>query len=165
MLSRTTEYALRAVVFLAKGDGDNTTAQRIAEVTHVPEGYMSKVLNTLARAGIVTSQRGPTGGFSLASTPDRLTMLEVVEAVEPLPRVKVCPLDLEEHDGSLCPLHSVLAALVEDTGRRLGETTIADLIVSPIVPLGTPNGRCEFPPPAVGVESDDDPDLGGVHAH
>lgn len=147
MLSRTTEYALRAVVFLARGDGDNTTAQRIAEVTAVPEGYMSKVLNTLARAGIVTSQRGPTGGFSLALPPDRLTMLEVVEAVEPLPRIKTCPLDLSEHAGALCPLHSVLASLIDDAGRRLAETTIADLVVSPIVPLG----GCEFPPRPVEV--------------
>ncbi len=158
MLSRTTEYALRAVVFLARGEGDNTTAQRIAEVTMVPEGYMSKVLNTLARAGIVTSQRGPTGGFSLAIPPARLSMLEVVEAVEPLPRIKTCPLDLSEHAGALCPLHNVLASLVEETGRRLAETSIADLIAEPIVPLG----GCEFPPRPVQVEVD--PSLGG-HRH
>jgi Rrf2 family protein len=150
MLSRTTEYALRAVVFLARGDGDNTTAQRIAEVTVVPEGYMSKVLNTLARAGIVTSQRGPTGGFSLAIPASRLTMLEVVEAVEPLPRIRTCPLELSEHAGALCPLHGVLASLVEDTSRRLAETTIADLVVSPVLPLG----GCEFPPHPVHLEID-----------
>ncbi|HZW10650.1 MAG TPA: Rrf2 family transcriptional regulator [Phycisphaerales bacterium] len=142
MLSRTTEYALRAVVFLARGEGDNTTAQRIAEVTGVPDGYMSKVLNTLARAGVVISQRGPTGGFTLASPAGRLTMLDVVEAVEPLPRIKTCPLALAEHAGALCPLHSVLASLVDEAARRLAETTIADLIVAPIAPPG----GCEFPP-------------------
>jgi DNA-binding IscR family transcriptional regulator len=91
----------------------------------------------------------------LATAPERLSMLEVVEAVEPLPRIKSCPLELAEHAGALCPLHSVLAALVDEAGRRLAETSIADLIVSPIVPLG----GCEFPPRPVQVEVD--PDLGG----
>lgn len=145
MLSKTTEYALRAVIYLAKGGSDNTTSQSIAEATAVPEGYMSKVLNTLARAGIVTSQRGPTGGFALAIPPDELTMLQVVEAVEPLPRIKSCPLELSEHAGGLCPLHGVLAELVNGVERRLTTTTIADLLQEQIVPLGHPP-RCDFPP-------------------
>lgn len=145
MLSKTTEYALRAVIYLAKGGSDNTTSQSIAEATVVPEGYMSKVLNTLARAGIVTSQRGPTGGFSLAFPPAELTMLQVVEAVEPLPRIKSCPLELSEHAGALCPLHGVLAELVNGVEARLSGTTIADLLHEQIVPLGQPP-RCDFPP-------------------
>ena len=144
MLSRTTEYALRAVIYLAKGEGENTTAQVIAEAAIVPEGYMSKVLNTLARSGIVTSQRGPSGGFSLAIAPELLTMLQVVEAVEPLPRIKTCPLELSEHKGGLCSLHAVLAELVDGVEARLTGTTISDLLHEQIVPLGTP--RCDFPP-------------------
>ena len=145
MLSRTTEYALRAAIYLAKAGDENTTAQAIASATIVPEGYMSKVLNTLARAGVVTSRRGPTGGFSLAIDPKNLTMLEVVEAVEPLPRIKSCPLDIAEHDGALCPLHAVLAELVDGVEARLISTTIADLLQEQIQPLGD-IPRCDFPP-------------------
>ncbi|MBK7406313.1 MAG: Rrf2 family transcriptional regulator [Phycisphaerales bacterium] len=145
MLSRTTEYALRAVIYLAKAEGDNATSQAIAAATVVPEGYMSKVLNTLARAGIVSSQRGPTGGFALALAPNKLTMLDVVEALEPLPRINSCPLALTEHAGGLCPLHSVLAELVRDAEQRLGGTTISDLLVDQIVPLNL-DKRCDFPP-------------------
>lgn len=145
MLSRTTEYALRAVIYLAKAGGENTTSQSIANATVVPDGYMSKVLNTLARAGLVTSQRGPSGGFSLAVAPDKLTMLRVVEAVEPLPRITSCPLGLNEHAIGLCPLHAVLAELVNGVEARLQGTTIADLLQQQTVPLGRTT-RCDFPP-------------------
>ncbi len=144
MISRTTEYALRAVIYLAKAGSENTTAQRIAEATKVPEGYMSKVLNTLARAGIVNSQRGPSGGFTLTVLPADLTMLRVVESVEPLPRIKKCPLELEEHSGELCPLHMVLAELVNGIETKLAGTTIAELLNTPVIPLGE-NPACQFP--------------------
>lgn len=144
MLSRTTEYALRATIYLARAGGENTTAQRVAEATKVPEGYMSKVLHTLARAGIVNSQRGPSGGFTLTVDPAELTMLRVVESVEPLPRIKKCPLELHEHSGELCPLHKVLAELVEGIEAKLSSTTIAQLLDTPVVPLGE-NPACRFP--------------------
>ncbi len=145
MLSKTTEYALRAVIYLAKAEGDNTTSQSIASATFVPVGYMSKVLNTLARANVVTSRRGPSGGFILAVDPKKLTMLHVVEAVEPLPRITTCPLDIAEHDGALCPLHAVLAELVDGVDVKLRSTTIADLLEEQIQPLGGFT-RCDFPP-------------------
>lgn len=161
MLSRTTEYALRAVIYLAGANGEKTTAQTIAEATRVPEGYMSKVLNTLARAGIVDSQRGPSGGFTLNFDPEDLTMLRVVEAVEPLPRLKSCPLTLDAHTGELCPLHAVLAGLVRDVETKLTQTRIADLLTSRVKPLGL-SPACRFPgssddaqptPPPTGQDS------------
>lgn len=145
MLSRTTEYALRAVIYLAKAGVENTTSQNIATATVVPDGYMSKVLNTLARAGLVTSQRGPSGWFSLAVPAHELSMLQVVEAVEPLPRINECPLQLSEHAAGLCPLHAVLAELVDGIEARLAKTTIADLLHAQTVPLGR-EVRCDFPP-------------------
>lgn len=144
MLSRTTEYALRAAIYLAKAGAENVTAQVIAEATKVPEGYLSKVLNTLARARIVSSQRGPSGGFALTIPPTELTMLRVVEAVEPLPRIKACPLNIAEHSGELCPLHAVLAGLVDAIETTLSNTTIAQLLSEPVVPLGT-ESACIFP--------------------
>lgn len=134
MLSRTSEYALRAAIFLARAGDENSTAHRVAEATQVPDGYMSKVLNTLARAKIVSSQRGPSGGFSLTIAPEELTMLRVVEAVEPLPRIEKCPSDLEGHNRELCRLHAVLGNLVRGVATTLGETTIAQLINQPAPP-------------------------------
>ena len=129
MISQTAEYALRAVVHLAdKGDAPQTT-QQIAEVTRVPVGYLAKVMQTLGRAGIVHARRGLHGGFTLAVPAGELTVLDVVQAVDPVQRIEHCPLGIPEHK-SLCPLHARLdetAALVE---KALGASTIAELLTA-----------------------------------
>ena len=97
MISQTTEYALRAVVWLAANPEKPLTAQQIAEATRVPAGYLAKVLQGLSRSGLLHSQRGLGGGFTLARSPSALTMWEVVQAVDPLKRIRSCPLGFEEH--------------------------------------------------------------------
>ena len=128
MISQTAEYALRAIVFLADQQEPRTTAQ-IAETTQIPAGYLAKVMQSLSRSGPVHSQRGLRGGFTLAYDPSDLTVLEVVNIVDPVRRFHECPLGL--HGIDLCPLHRSLddaARAVEDT---FGDTTIADLIRVP----------------------------------
>ncbi len=63
MISQTSEYALRATIYLARHPSVSFTTRQIAEATGMPAGYLSKVLQTLARVGIVQSQRGLHGGF------------------------------------------------------------------------------------------------------
>ncbi len=131
MISPTAEYALRAVVALAQTDGAAVVTPAIARMTQVPPGYLSKVLQTLRRAGLVKSRRGLGGGFTLAKPPEQTTVLEVVNAVAPLPRICQCPLGIEAHGPHLCPLHKTLdeaTALVE---RSFAATTIAELLTSP----------------------------------
>jgi Rrf2 family protein len=109
-----------------KGDAPQTT-QQIAEVTRVPAGYLAKVMQTLGRSGIVRARRGLHGGFTLAVPPRELTVLDVVQAVDPVQRIEHCPLGIPEHK-SLCPLHARLddtAAMVE---KALGASTIAELL-------------------------------------
>lgn len=129
MISQTAEYALRAIVYLA-GNGDTPrTTRQIADVTRVPVGYLAKVMQTLARSGIVRAQRGLHGGFALLAAPGELTVLDVVQAVDPVRRIERCPLDIPEHT-SLCPLHARLddtAAMVE---KSLGSSTIAELLTA-----------------------------------
>ncbi len=67
MISQTVEYALRAVAHLAAESPNSCKTQRIAEVTQVPSAYLSKVLQSLAKAKIVRSQRGIGGGVTLAA--------------------------------------------------------------------------------------------------
>src|SRR5689334_18543405 len=73
MVSQTAEYALRAVVCLGNQAGTPLTTQQIAEVTRVPVGYLAKVMQALGRGGIVSSQRGLHGGFTLARPMDELS--------------------------------------------------------------------------------------------
>lgn len=80
MLSRTAEYAVRAVIVLAREYGQRAvSADEIASILGAPHNYLSKTLNALTRRGVLTSARGPGGGFSLAVAPDVLTVADIVE--------------------------------------------------------------------------------------
>src|SRR5262249_19914298 len=141
MFSQKVEYALRAVVCLAADPGTSHTVEHVAGVTRVSQTYLAKVIQELVHAGILRSQRGVGGGISLARSPEELTILEVVNAVDPIVRIKHCPLGLAAHGVNLCPLHKRVdqaLALVEDAFRK---TTLAEVLAEPTtsVPL------CDFP--------------------
>lgn len=146
MFSRTTEYALRAAAHLgyAHGTGEALTVGQMAERTQVPPDYLSKVLQTLVRAGIVHSQRGSGGGFRLARAPRELTVLDVVQAVEPVERIKHCPLGLKAHGQNLCPLHRKMDEALELIETSLGETSLQDVLEgeSPAGPLSLSMPLC-----------------------
>lgn len=128
MISQTTEYALRAVVWLAANPEKPLTAQQIAEATRVPAGYLAKVLQGLSRAGLLNSQRGLGGGFTLARSPNQLTMWEVVQAVDPLKRINECPLGFEAHSGNLCQLHHQLDDAIAMIEKSFSACKISKLI-------------------------------------
>jgi Rrf2 family protein len=136
MLSKTAEYALRAAVWLAQQPGEPASADQLAEVTKVPRRYLHKVLQDLARAALVRSQPGPGGGYSLARPPEKVTILDVVNATAPLERIKHCPLGLPTHTR-LCPLHKELDRVYASAEEAFGRVTLAQLMrsSSKIVPL------------------------------
>jgi Rrf2 family nitric oxide-sensitive transcriptional repressor len=141
MLSQTVEYALRAVVHLADQAPASRTTDQIARATRVPKAYLSKVLQALVRGGVVHSQRGVGGGMTLTRPAEKLTILEVVNAVDPIQRIHQCPLGLAAHGVRLCPLHRRLdnaLAMVEQAFRG---TTLAEVLAEPT----TSRPLCEFP--------------------
>ena len=140
MLSSTAEYALRAVVYLASEPADSRTSQEIAQVTRVPAGYVSKVLQALVRAGLAHSQRGPSGGFTLARAPAGVSALEVINAVDPIKRIRECPLGLPSHGENLCRLHRRVDDAIASVEKVFAETTIAELMEQT-----TSGTRCLFP--------------------
>jgi Rrf2 family transcriptional regulator, nitric oxide-sensitive transcriptional repressor len=146
MISQTVEYALRAMVFLADKKEPRTT-QQIAEVTQVPAAYLSKVMQGLNRARLVHSQRGLHGGFALARSPEELTIWDVVQAVEPLQRIRSCPLDLDAHRVRLCPLHKRLDDALAMIEKAFKETTLAEILAEPT----TSKPLCPFPHGQVSV--------------
>ncbi len=127
MISLTAEYALRAVAWLAGNAGQPLTTRQIARHTQVPAGYLSKVLQALVRAGLVRSQRGLGGGFSLNRRPAQITVLDVVRASDPPRRIERCPLGID-HVTVLCPLHRRLDAIMDLVEKAYRETTIAELL-------------------------------------
>lgn len=136
MLPKTAEYALRAVVCLALEPGRAASAEHLAEATKVPRRYLNKVLQELVRDGLVRSQPGPGGGYSLAKSPHAMSILDVVQAVAPLERIERCPLGLRSHT-TLCPLHKELDRVYAETEKAFATVRIAQLVrsTSPITPL------------------------------
>jgi len=141
MISLTVEYALRAVVYLADQGEQPCTTQQIAEATRIPPAYLSKVMQALHRARIVGSRRGLHGGFVLLQAANELTIWEVWNAVDPLQRIRECPLGLESHRIRLCPLHKKLDDALATIEKALRETTVADVLSEPT----TSKPLCPFP--------------------
>jgi Rrf2 family transcriptional regulator, nitric oxide-sensitive transcriptional repressor len=141
MFSQTVEYALRAAVYLADQAPEPRTTEQIAAATRVPRAYLSKVLQSLSRASIVHSQRGLHGGMTLAKPARELSILEVVNAVEPLRRIRSCPLGLAAHGVHLCPLHRRLDDALAQVEEAFANTTLEEILQEPArsVPL------CNFP--------------------
>jgi Rrf2 family protein len=141
MLSKTAEYALRVAVCLAQSPDKTASADELAEVTKIPRRYLHKVVQDLAREGLVRSQPGPGGGYAIVRPPKKITILDVVNAVAPLERIRHCPLGLTSHTR-LCPLHRELDKVYAETEKALSRVTLDQLLrsTSTIVPLCEVNG-------------------------
>jgi Rrf2 family protein len=128
LFSQTAEYALRAVVLLAEDPEATRSTADLAGDSQVPLDYLYKVLQALRRAGLVTSRRGVGGGMTLARPAEQISILQVIDAVDPVQRIEVCPLGLEEHGEHLCPLHRRLDDALAHVQKVLADSTIADLL-------------------------------------
>ncbi|MCA9034188.1 MAG: Rrf2 family transcriptional regulator [Planctomycetaceae bacterium] len=137
MFSQTVEYALRAVVHLAMHSPKPQKTADIADATKVPSAYLSKVLQGLREKEIVILQRGIGGGVSLARDPAELTILDVVNAVDPIERIHTCPLDLPGHGVRLCALHQRMDNALASMECAFQQTTLKELLAdpNPSVPL------------------------------
>jgi Rrf2 family protein len=131
VISKTAEYALRVTAWLAGRAPSPHKTQEIAKGTRVPAAYLSKVIQGLARGGLLDSKRGRNGGIALARPPEEITILDVVRAVDPLRKTDRCPLGPGYHGKNLCPLHRRLDQARESVERALGETTLAEILAEP----------------------------------
>lgn len=97
-ISRSTGYALLAVGYIAQHrDKKVILSNEISDKYEIPLEYLLKILQQLVRANVLRSKRGPRGGFSLSRPPNKITMLDVIEAVDgPM----ISQLNLTEHTGA-----------------------------------------------------------------
>ena len=128
MFSQTNEYALRVVTYLAFHPNVPCKNADIARATQVPPGYLYKVLQILDKAGLVHGQRGMHGGFILARSPERITVFDIIAAVDPLPRIESCPLHLDSHCEKLCTLHTRLDKAFSVVEEAFRKSTVAELM-------------------------------------
>ena len=129
MLSRTSEYALRIMAFLARQPVDAMVpAVAMEGRVHVPANYRGKILNQLTRAGLLESTRGRSGGFRLARPADRISLSDVVAPFEPVSGVRACVLGKGRcRDAVPCAAHERWRQLNRAREDYLCGTTVADV--------------------------------------
>ncbi len=114
------------MVLLTQNVDQPITVQAMAERGQIPAAYLSKLLQSLNRAGLVNSQRGVGGGYLLNRSPDEITLADVVNVVEPLQRITKCPLGISGH-VALCPLHRNLDQALVMVEQAFRSTTLGEL--------------------------------------
>jgi Rrf2 family protein len=132
MLSRSAEYAIRALTYLAEA-GDRWVLNReIAEELELPPQFLTKILGVLAREGLLESQRGRTGGFRLAGDPARIRLLQIVEPFDTLSNKEECLLGQRVcSSANPCPLHEAWRSIREEFRDLFQRTTLDEIVRSP----------------------------------
>jgi len=129
VIRRNTDYALRALVYLAMEPQAVRTAAEISSSQDIPLEFLQKVLQKCVRAGLVISHRGPQGGFSLAKDPREVTVLDVVEIVQGPLTMNQCFVGAK---GCLraetCPLKGRWSKIEADVSQFLRGVTLYDLV-------------------------------------
>ncbi len=129
-LTQRTEYAVRALLELARRQGAGpTSAREIATAQKIPARFLEQVLQELKRAGLVESQRGASGGAWLAREPDKITLSEVVDVVEGPLVAQACmdPFDEGAGDRTHSAVQELWLDLQITIREKLARVTLADL--------------------------------------
>jgi Rrf2 family protein len=120
---------VRCVLFLSQETDRVVSANEISESMSVPKTFLSKILQRLSKSRIVRSSQGVAGGFELVNKPDKVNILEVIEAIQGSAAVNVCAIDERNCDlSSTCPVHPVWVELREDIENKLKKESFARLI-------------------------------------
>lgn len=127
--SRSAEYAIRAFVHLARvQEGKYAMVKQIAEQEEIPAHFLAKILQQLARKGLLRSSKGPTGGFCLRVPAVDVSLLNLVEALDGLADYSKCASGLAEcNDDQPCGMHDSWKALRSRIIEYLEQTSIADV--------------------------------------
>lgn len=130
--SAATKYAIRAVCHLAAlPPGERSQAKEISERLEIPYHYLSKILQDLARKGILDSSKGPGGGFRLAGPPERTSLYALIEAVEGPISDTDCVLGLVIcSDEAPCPMHEFWQSFRDTFRDRMESVSLEDVVLA-----------------------------------
>ena len=129
MLSKTSQYALRAVLHLARDPDTRVPAADVAAALDVPENYLSKILHALSRSGVVRSERGPRGGYRLARSPERMSVADVIVPFDPIAIESRCLLGNPRCPGSHpCAAHDRWRRVSEPVTGFFRDTSVSELL-------------------------------------
>ena len=140
MLNRTSELAIRTMLFLALEGNDKPMSPKvIAESLECSPTYLSKTTGLLVRAGLLRSLRGTNGGVLLSRGPGRITLLEIISACQGLMIPNFCESDLASH--YTCAFHRAMLELYQRTVETLSHWTLARILERPVSPQTLSDGH------------------------
>ncbi len=128
-ITRQADYAVRAVLYLARQGEQRIATSAIAEEQRIPASFLAKIISQLSIAGLLHTSRGARGGVSLARAPKDITLLEVVEAIDGPIQLNECvenPAACSFSSG--CPMHSIWCEAQETLVNRLKNTNFEKLL-------------------------------------
>lgn len=126
IFSKKCEYGIQAILYLAAhNDKGLIAAEEIANNLNIPKEFVSKILQSLTDSGIINSKKGRVGGFTLGKSPDQITLLDIVKAIDGLDVFNSCVLGFPECSPEKpCPLHEKWGKLRTQAYNMLSDETI-----------------------------------------
>lgn len=132
MLSNTSKYAIRATIYLAAHVKDNEKIgiRKISEELDIPTPFLGKILQTLARNKILSSTKGPNGGFGMSKRPAEITLLEIIETIDNSDFLHLCVISSKKcSEASVkCSMHHTYARIRDEYRELLRTQTIESLV-------------------------------------
>ena len=131
MFSNSSKYALKAVLYLAvnSSESNKIMAKNISDPINVPPAYIAKLLQELSKHNIVSSTRGPKGGFYLNDANRAISLIEIINVIDGENRLNSCLLSLQNCDSDKpCPLHVLAGPFRTELLKNLESNTIEDMI-------------------------------------
>ena len=134
ILSNTCKYAIRATIYLAvNGKGNEKVGiKKIAQDLDIPTPFLGKILQNLVKYKILTSTKGPHGGFALAKDPYEISLLDIIEVIDGMDLFTECLIGLKSckeygHDVVPCPIHNKFRPISNQLYNLFKEETIGNL--------------------------------------
>ena len=127
-ITRKADYAIRCVLHLSREPETVTSVEEISRAMFVPKTFLAKILQSLMKAGIVSSTRGVKGGFRLAKRPKDINLLDVIEAIQGPSAPNLCAIDKKICQLSgICTVHPVWMEIREMVEKELRKKNFAEL--------------------------------------
>jgi len=131
-ITRQADYAVRAVLYLTQlGEDQRAATSQIAQDQQIPPSFLAKIVSQLSVAGLLQTSRGARGGVSLARSPEKISLLEVVEAIDGPILLNECVGNGGCTFGEDCPMKPVWCDAQLELVERLNTTTFDQFIETP----------------------------------
>lgn len=128
-ITRQADYAVRAIMYLAQVEpGQKAATSKIAKEQKIPLSFLAKIIAQLSVAGLLQTMRGARGGVSLARKPEKISMLEVVEAIDGPIQLNECVRRRHKCPLKGCPMKSVWRDAQADLVKRLKSTDFGQFV-------------------------------------